>query len=93
MKYKSVIGFGKAYIVKDFKSKRRALDIIMQQYSDESFDYPKTKIKNTVVIKVKIEHMTGKIRKNSVRRQNWEIGDFETISGNLFKKKRREKML
>ena len=60
MIYKSVIGFGKAYLVNDFKAKCAALDIIMQQYSDETFDYPKTKIKNTLVIKVEIEHMTGK---------------------------------
>ena len=60
MIYKSVIGFGKAYLVDDFKAKCAALDIIMQQYSDETFDYPKTKIKNTLVIKVEIEHMTGK---------------------------------
>lgn len=58
--YKSVIGFGKAYLVNDFKAKCAALDIIMQQYSDETFEYPKTKIKNTLVIKVEIEHMTGK---------------------------------
>jgi len=60
MIYKSVIGFGKAYLVDDFKAKCAALDIIMQQYSDETFDYPKTKIKNTLVIRVEIEHMTGK---------------------------------
>ena len=60
MKYKSVIGFGKASFVEDFESKCRALDIIMQQYSGESFAYPENKVKNTVIIKVEIEHMTGK---------------------------------
>ena len=60
MKYKSVIGFGKASFVEDFESKCRALNIIMQQYSDKSFTYPENKVKNTVVIKVEIDHMTGK---------------------------------
>ena len=60
MKYKSVIGFGKAYFVDGFEAKCAAMDIIMQQYSDGTFDYPKTKVKNTVFIRVEIEHMTGK---------------------------------
>jgi nitroimidazol reductase NimA-like FMN-containing flavoprotein (pyridoxamine 5'-phosphate oxidase superfamily) len=60
MKYKSVIGFGKAFFIEDFESKCRALDIIMQQYSVESFSYPENKVKNTVIIKVEIESMTGK---------------------------------
>ncbi len=60
MKYKSVIGFGKAVFIEDVGSKRKALDIIMQQYSEKSFGYPAEAIKNTVVIKVEIESMTGK---------------------------------
>ena len=60
MNYKSVIGFGKAYLVDDDATKRAALDIIMRQYSDGAFDYPKNKIKNTLVIRVEIEQMTGK---------------------------------
>jgi len=60
MKYKSVIGFGKAVFVEDAESKRKALDIIMQNYSEGTFEYPANAIKNIVVIKVKIESMTGK---------------------------------
>jgi nitroimidazol reductase NimA-like FMN-containing flavoprotein (pyridoxamine 5'-phosphate oxidase superfamily) len=60
MNYKSVIGFGKAYLVDDVEAKRPALDLIMQQYSDGTFDYLETKIKNILVIRVEIEHMTGK---------------------------------
>ena len=60
MNYKSVIGFGSAYLVDDVEAKRAALDIIMQQYSDGAFDYPETKIKNILVIRVEIEEMTGK---------------------------------
>jgi len=60
MKYKSVIGFGKAIFIEDVESKCKALDVIMQQYSETSFEYPEEAIKNTVVIKVEIESMTGK---------------------------------
>jgi hypothetical protein len=67
MKYKSVVGFGKASFIKDFESKCKALDVIMKQYSDESFVYPKTKVKNMVVIKVEIENMTGKYSKPAIQ--------------------------
>lgn len=60
MKYMSVIGFGNATFVEDYESKRRALDIIMHHYSGKSFTYDDQAINGSVVIKVKIEHMTGK---------------------------------
>ena len=60
MKYKSVIGFGKAVFIDDVELKRKALDVIMQQYSEGTFEYPADAIKNIVVIKVEIESMTGK---------------------------------
>jgi hypothetical protein len=60
MTYKSVIGFGRASFVEDFESKCHALDIIMLQYGGESFEYPAEKVKNTLIIKIEIEHMTGK---------------------------------
>jgi len=69
MTYKSVIGFGKASFIKDPESKRRALNIIMLHYSGESFDYPEAKIKNTVVFKVNIEHMTGKYSKPGINKK------------------------
>jgi uncharacterized protein len=60
MKYKSVIGFGKAVFIEDVELKREALNIIMQQYSEKTFEYSEEAIKNTVVIKVEIKSMTGK---------------------------------
>ena len=60
MKYRSVIGFGNASFLEDPDSKQAALDIIMQQYSDESFAYSEKILKKTLVIKVEITHMTGK---------------------------------
>lgn len=60
MKYRSVIGFGKASFVEDIVEKRKGLDAIMQHYSGRSFQYPEPAVEKTVVIKVEIESMTGK---------------------------------
>jgi len=60
MRYQSVIGFGKALLIEDVESKCQALDIIMRNYSDGSFEYPAEAIKNTVIIKIEVESMTGK---------------------------------
>ena len=59
-KYKSVIGFGKAEFIENVELKRKALDIIMRQYSEGIFEYSADAVKNIVVIKVEIESMTGK---------------------------------
>lgn len=63
MKFESVIGFGKAFIVEDALSKKAALDVIMAHYSTGQFEYDEKKLDRTVVIKVEIESMTGKERK------------------------------
>ena len=61
MKYYSIIGFGKAFLVEDFEEKREALDIIVEHYSGKSsFEYPEKTVNNVAIIKVKIESMTGK---------------------------------
>lgn len=60
MKYKSVVGFGKAVFVEDVELKRKGLDVIMRQYSGGSFEYSVDAVENIVVIKVEIESMTGK---------------------------------
>jgi nitroimidazol reductase NimA-like FMN-containing flavoprotein (pyridoxamine 5'-phosphate oxidase superfamily) len=60
MKYRSVIGYGKASFITDHDLKRRALDIIMQQYAGESFVYEEALLTSIVIIKVDIESMTGK---------------------------------
>lgn len=64
MKYRSVVGFGRASFVSEVEEKRIALDIITRHYSEENaegtFEYPEQKIAKTVIIKVKIESLTGK---------------------------------
>jgi nitroimidazol reductase NimA-like FMN-containing flavoprotein (pyridoxamine 5'-phosphate oxidase superfamily) len=60
MKYSSVIGYGNATFVDDIVLKREALEIILSHYSDTRVEIPLEAIRNTVIIKVKIESMTGK---------------------------------
>ena len=60
MKYRSVIGFGEAFIVEDLEEKRRALGIIMAQYADQVYKLTDAAVKETLVIKVEISSMTGK---------------------------------
>ena len=61
MKYYSIIGFGKAFLVDDFDEKRKALDIIMEHYSGKSsFEYSEEAVINAAIIKVEMESMTGK---------------------------------
>lgn len=60
MRYKSVIGFGRAYFIREPNEKKNALDVIMRHYSQEPFAYPEAVFDNTEVFKVEIEGMTGK---------------------------------
>ncbi len=60
MRYQSVIGFGKAFILENFDEKQKALEIIMRQHSDQKFIFSDLSIQNTAIIKVEIESMTGK---------------------------------
>ena len=60
MRYQSVIGFGRATFVEDAESKRRALEIIVNQYAAGAFSFPAEAIHTTAVIRVDIERMTGK---------------------------------
>jgi uncharacterized protein len=61
IRYVSIIGYGKAYIVQDHDEKRKGLDVLMKQYSDLSdHSYREEIMKRTAVIKIEIESMTGK---------------------------------
>ncbi len=60
IKYRSIIGFGKAFIIEDEEQKREMMDIIMNQYSEGQFEYSEDLLEMMVIIKVDIEEMTGK---------------------------------
>jgi len=64
MKYKSVLAFGKAIILKDIEEKKRALNIIMHHYHYHNslpvFHFPEDALGKVIIVKVKVEKMTGK---------------------------------
>ena len=65
--YRSVIGFGRAFLIDESAAKRRALDIIMQQYGGTASTYNDTALKSMVIIKVEIKDMTGKHSKRDLK--------------------------
>lgn len=61
MRYCSVVGFGKASFVDDFKEKTGALDIIMEKYAPHKiFKYDNHTVDALTILKVKITSLTGK---------------------------------
>jgi len=61
MKYYSVIGYGKAYIIDDSEEKIKALNIIIEHYLPEiPHEYSEKFLKKIVIIKIEIDNMTGK---------------------------------
>ena len=60
VKYRSVIGFGRASFVDGPKEKVAALDILMGHYAPGKFRFSRQTVAKIVVIKVEIESMTGK---------------------------------
>ena len=60
VRFRSVIGFGKAGLVEDPEEKRRALDVILGHYSDGAYEYAEEALDKVAVIRVQIENITGK---------------------------------
>ena len=59
--YHSVIGFGKAVLLDNRKEKVRALNAIMEHYSDRGdYIFPDAVVDATAIIRIRIESMTGK---------------------------------
>jgi nitroimidazol reductase NimA-like FMN-containing flavoprotein (pyridoxamine 5'-phosphate oxidase superfamily) len=59
--YRSVIGYGTAFLLEDFDEKKKALDIIMRHYSGKtSFEYSKEAVEKVGIIKVVITGLSGK---------------------------------
>jgi nitroimidazol reductase NimA-like FMN-containing flavoprotein (pyridoxamine 5'-phosphate oxidase superfamily) len=60
MRYRSVIGFGRADILEDPEEKRHGLNRIMLHYGGETFEFPERDLVSVTVIRIAIESMTGK---------------------------------
>ena len=60
MRYRSVIGFGKAVILADPQEKQRGLDCIMRHYGCGPTTFSREDLKTVAVIRIAIGSMTGK---------------------------------
>ena len=60
MKYRSVIGVGRARILESDEEKTRGLKLIMRQYAEGDFSFPKSELDEILVVKVDITNITGK---------------------------------
>jgi uncharacterized protein len=58
--FQSAIAFGIAAFIEDPAEKQAALDIIMRQYSSDTFTYPESAVAKIAVIKVVVTELTGK---------------------------------
>jgi nitroimidazol reductase NimA-like FMN-containing flavoprotein (pyridoxamine 5'-phosphate oxidase superfamily) len=64
-KYRSLIGYGTVEIITDFEQKKRGLDIIMAQHGKTvNNGYKENQVEKIVILKLSIEHVTGKQSKN-----------------------------
>jgi uncharacterized protein len=60
IRYRSVIGFGRAALLTDPEEKKHGLFCIMRQYDNGSHVFSDAEIKNVAVIRITIDSMTGK---------------------------------
>ena len=60
MRYRSVIGFGRATLLTDPGEKKHGLNCIMRQYQGGTHEFSDAEIKSVAVIRIAIESMTGK---------------------------------
>jgi nitroimidazol reductase NimA-like FMN-containing flavoprotein (pyridoxamine 5'-phosphate oxidase superfamily) len=60
MRYRSVIGFGRAEILTDPAIKQHGLNCIMQQYHGGVHTFSEAELQSVMVIRITIESMTGK---------------------------------
>src|SRR4030043_1564121 len=62
MKYRSVIGYGKAIILENPVKKAEGLNILMAHYSKKGpFEFSEKNLEDTTLIKINIEKISGKI--------------------------------
>lgn len=59
-RHRTVVGFGKAVFIENEAEKVRALDMIVAQFTDKEFEYPKANLNSVAVIRIDIETIKGK---------------------------------
>lgn len=59
-RFRSVVGHGRVEFIEALDEKRKALEILMAQYTERKFDLPESAIAETTVFRLIIDEMTGK---------------------------------
>ena len=59
-RYRSVVGFGRAFVVDDLQERSRALNVIIQHYGSDRYDFSEKELERVHIIKIEIHSMTGK---------------------------------
>jgi hypothetical protein len=60
MKYRSVIGVGRAHILEGDEEKSYGLRLILKHYTGGDFSFPKAELDSVLVARIDIESITGK---------------------------------
>jgi nitroimidazol reductase NimA-like FMN-containing flavoprotein (pyridoxamine 5'-phosphate oxidase superfamily) len=60
MRYRSVIGSGRAQIIGKPREKKAALSIIMKHYSDAAPEFSEEALEGNIVVQIAVESITGK---------------------------------
>ena len=60
MKSKSVVAMGKVEFIEDMDEKRKALDILMETYSEKKFNYNDPAVRNVKIWKIPVDEISCK---------------------------------
>jgi nitroimidazol reductase NimA-like FMN-containing flavoprotein (pyridoxamine 5'-phosphate oxidase superfamily) len=60
MRYRSVIGYGKASLITDNNEKKQGLNCIMSRYGGRLHEFSDDEVRSVCVIRIDIDSMTGK---------------------------------
>ncbi len=63
MRYRSIIGYGRARRLENLDEKRCALDQIVRHYGGDPADYPEDQLRDLAVFEITIDEMTCKSHK------------------------------
>jgi nitroimidazol reductase NimA-like FMN-containing flavoprotein (pyridoxamine 5'-phosphate oxidase superfamily) len=58
--YTSVIGYGRASVIKDSKEKIKALNIVTRHYGGNWYEFSSKEMERVSIVKIEIDSMTGK---------------------------------
>jgi nitroimidazol reductase NimA-like FMN-containing flavoprotein (pyridoxamine 5'-phosphate oxidase superfamily) len=59
-KHRTVIGIGKGIFINEESEKIKALNLIVSQFTDAKFEYPKANLDRTAVIRIDVQSIKGK---------------------------------